>query len=366
MKVAIVCDWLTGTGGAERVVLELHKLYPEAPIYTSQYDSNPKIWHGEEWFKDADIRTTWLQKFPKSLKKFLPIFRALAFSRLDLSQYDLIISSSGAEAKGVNKAKNAIHINYCHSPTHYYWMRYDDYLANPGFGRLDFLARIALKILVGPLRKWDYKAAQKPDFIIANSNHTKSMIKKYYDREAQVIHPPVDINRFKLDVDEPRRGYVTAGRQTPYKKIGLVVQAFSELDSPLLVLGNGPDHSKLKRIATRNVTFIKRPSDEQVAHYFKTSVGFIFPGLDDFGIVAVEALAAGTPVIAYKAGGALDYVNSDNGIFFDTQDVPSLVSAIKKFESRSFSHTKVTQSAQQFSPEIFQQKIKQVVKKLVS
>ncbi len=367
MKVAIVCDWLTGTGGAERVVYELHKMYPDAPIYTSQYDSDPKIWHGSDWFSDADIRTTWLQKLPKGLKKFLPALRAWSFSRLDLDEYDLVISSSGAEAKGVKTGSNTVHVCYMHSPTHYYWSRYNDYLANPGFGRLDWLARLGLKILVGPLRRWDYKAAQRPDHIIANSNHTKKMIKTYYGRDATVIHPPVDIERFAGEPEEHRRGFITAGRQTPYKRIDLVVEAFSQMDLPLLVLGNGPDHNKLKKMAGRNVTFKKRPSDEELAHYFKTSLAFIFPNLDDFGIVAVEALAAGTPVIAYKAGGALDYVQpGKNGMVFDKQEADSLKKAVLDFQDQKFNHESISKYAQKFSAQNFKQNTMQFINNLTS
>lgn len=356
-KVAIVCDWLTGFGGAERVVLELHRLYPGAPIYTSQYDPS-KI----DWFAGADIRTTWLQKLPPSLKKFLPVLRAFTFSRLDLSEYDLVISSSGAEAKGVKTGPHTVHISYIHSPTHYYWIRYDEYLENPGFGRLDWLARIGLRLLVGPMRRWDYRAAQKPDYLIANSNHTKDMIQKFYGREATVIHPPVDIERFAGKSEEHRRGFVTAGRQTPYKRIDLVVEAFAKLDQPLLILGNGPDHKRLKKMAGRKVTFIKRPSDEDFAHYFRTSLAFILPNMDDFGIVAVEALAAGTPVIAYKAGGALDYVEpGKTGEFFDRQTADSLAAAIGKFSAGSFNHDQIQKKAADFSVDAFRSKIKQFV-----
>jgi hypothetical protein len=180
LKVAIVCDWLTGTGGAERVVLELHKMFPEAPIYTSQYNSNPKIWYGDTWFADADVRTLWLQRLPKSLRKFLPVLRARAFSRLDLSEYDLVVSSSGAEAKAVKTGPKTVHITYCHAPTHYYWSRYNEYKRHPGFGVLNPLAFLGIRLFAGPMRRWDYKAAQKPDHFIANSTYTKKQIKKYY------------------------------------------------------------------------------------------------------------------------------------------------------------------------------------------
>lgn len=178
MKVAIVCDWLNGIGGAERVVLELHRLYPEAPIYTSQYDPS-KI----DWFNDADVHTSWLQHLPKSLKKFLPALRAWTFSRLDLSGYDLVLSSSGAEAKGVKTGPNTVHINYCHAPTHYYWSRTEEYLKNPGFPLgFNWLARFGLKLLLDPLKRWDKMAAKRPDVMLANSSHIQAMILKYYKR----------------------------------------------------------------------------------------------------------------------------------------------------------------------------------------
>src|SRR3989344_327460 len=365
-RVAIVCDWLLGTGGAERVVLELHKMFPEAPIYTSQYNSNPKIWFGDKWFEDADIRTTWLQKLPKSLKKFLPLFRAWAFSRMDLSGYDLVISSSGAEAKYIRKQETGnrkqIHVCYCHAPTHYYWTSYEDYLKNPGFGKLDFLARIGLRVLVGPMRRWDYKAAQRPDYFIANSNYTKEQIKKYYGRDAEVIHPPVDIERFqqRTKSNEQRTGYVTAGRQTPYKRIDLAVKAATELNVPLIVIGRGPDHKKLKKIAGRSVTFLTNVSDEEIPEKFARAEAFIFPGIDDFGIVAVEAIAAGTPVIAYKAGGALDYVNQTTGILFDKQSPESLAKTMQAFSKLSFNHLHIAEQAKKFSSENFRQRMSEL------
>src|SRR3990167_11315618 len=216
LKVAIVCDWLTGIGGAERVVLELHKMFPDAPIYTSQYDSA-----SAPWFKDADVRTTWLQKLPKGLKKFLPVFRAWSFSRLDLSQYDLVISASGAEAKAVKTGPGTTHICYCFAPTHYYWSRYHEYMKHPGFGKLDWLARLSLRLLVGPLRRWDKKAARRPDYMIGISTHIQAEIKRYYGRNSLLVFPPVDIERFKLNTGIERSGFVIAGRQTPYKRFDL-------------------------------------------------------------------------------------------------------------------------------------------------
>jgi glycosyltransferase involved in cell wall biosynthesis len=355
MKVAIVCDWLTGIGGAERVVLELHRLYPEAPIYTSQYDPSQI-----DWFSEADVRTTWLQKLPSSLKKFLPLLRAWSFSRLDLSDYDLVISASGAEAKGVKTGPNTMHICYCHSPTHYYWIRYDEYLANPGFPRgFNWLARWGLKLLIEPLKKWDYKAAQRPNVMIANSTHIQTMITKYYDRESTVIHPPVDIERFEHRDEVLRHGFVTAGRQVPYKRIDLAVAACTELNVPLVVIGNGPEHKNLIKIAGRSIIFLTRVPDEELGSHFESALGFIFPtNVEDFGVTGVEAMAAGTPVIAYTEGGPRDYiVNGKTGMFFEEQSIESVVKALSEFSGKSFDYKAIAEHAKQFSNKDFQTKL---------
>ncbi len=357
-KVAIVCDWLIGYGGAERVVLELHRMYPDAPIYTSQYDPNRLT-----WFKDADVRTTWLQKLPKSLKKFLPLLRAWAFSRLDFSEYDLVISSSGAEAKGIRTGPKTTHICYCHSPTHYYWIRHDEYLKNPGFPRgLNWLARLGLKLLIEPLKRWDKHAAKQPDFMIANSTHTQAMIKRYYRRDSTVVFPPVDIDRFKPR-GKPglRHGFVVAGRQTPYKRFDLAVEACTELKVPLIVIGDGPDHKRLEKMAGRGITFLSNVKDNDIAAHFQSALGFIMPNMDDFGIVAVEALAAGTPVIAYKKGGSLDYITPRSGIFFEKQTVKNLTTALEAALTKSFNYEYIAEHATQFSALAFSNSIKTVI-----
>lgn len=351
LKVAIVHDWLIG-GGAERVVHELHKMYPEAPIYTSYCTP--------AWRKrlDGKVVTGFLQHWPfPRLRKFVPFLRIWWFSRLKLGGYDLVISSSGAEAKGIKVPSGTMHINYCHAPTHYYWSRYDEYLKHPGFGVLDPLARWGLKLLVGPLRRWDYKAAQRPDYLIANSTHIKGEIKKYYGREATVIHPPVLIDRFeKAKAPAKRQGLLAGGRLTPYKRNDLTVRACTKLNLPVTIYGDGPDRKRLEAMSGTNVTFTGFVSDEEVARLFVSSKAFIFPLLDDFGVVGIEALAAGTPVIAYKGGGALDYVREGKtGLFFTEQTVDSLVEALKKFEETSFDPAAIRRSAQAFSPERFAQ-----------
>lgn len=361
-KVAIVCDWLTGIGGAERVVLELHRLYPDAPIYTSQYDPS-KI----NWFDDADVRTGWLQRLPSRLKKFLPLLRAWYFSRLDLSEYDLVISSSGAEAKGVKTGPNTTHICYCHSPTHYYWIRHEEYLENPGFPfGFNWLARLGLKGLVGPLKRWDRHAAKQPDLIIANSTHTQAMIKRYYRRDSTVIFPPVETDRFKISgaIKAPlRHGFVVAGRQTPYKRFDLAIQACNELKVPLVVIGDGPDHRRLEKLAGRSTTFLTSTGDAELVAHFQSAIGFIMPNMDDFGIVAVEAMAAGTPVIAYNKGGALDYVvPSKTGLLFERQTVKNLVSALESATAKNFNSDAITEHAAQFSVAEFSKNMQNFIK----
>lgn len=359
-KVAIVHDWLVG-GGAERVVLALHEMYPEAPIYTS--------YCSEEWRKKLDnkVITGYLQRWPFSrLRKFLAVLRIWWFTHLDFSGYDLVITSSGnGEAFGVKTPKNTLHVNYCHSPTHYYWRDYDLYIKNPGFGIFNPVARLGLKLLVGPLRYWDYKAAQRADAVIANSTQIQADIKKYYGREATVIHPPVDIERFKKGTTSKRRGFITAGRQVPQKRHDVAIRACSELNLPLTVIGTGPEHRRLQANAGPTITFTGFVPDKELPRYFANAEAFLFTNLDDFGIVPVEAMAAGTPVIAYRGGGALDYVvEGKTGVFFDEQNPASIEKALKKFSTISFDHAAIKKAAQAFSVAAFKTHFQQFITKL--
>lgn len=358
LKVAIVHDWLIG-GGAEKVVYQLHLMFPNAPIYTSYATDE---WRGR---MDGTVRTGILQHWPFSrLRKFLPILRIWWFQRLDLSGYDLVISSSGAEAKGINVPAGTLHINYCHAPTHYYWSRYDAYMEHPGFGPLDALARIGLRTLVGPLRDWDYKAAQKPDYMIANSTHTAAEIAKYYQRQADVVFPPVDIGRFiPTKHTHERFGFIMAGRQTPYKRFDLAVAACSRINAPLKVIGKGPDHDRLTAMAGQSIRFLQANDTEMVRH-FQSAAAFIFPGVDDFGIVAVEAMAAGTPVIAYKGGGASDYiVEGVTGTYFHKQTAESLAEALRTFDATSFDSAKISRHAGKFAADKFVAKMQKLLVK---
>jgi glycosyltransferase involved in cell wall biosynthesis len=359
LKVGIVHDWLVG-GGAERVVYELHKMFPDAPIYTS--------YCSDAWRErlDGKVVTGWLQHLGK-IRKFIPFLRIWWFTHLKFDGYDLVISSSGAEAKGIKVPEGTVHVNYCHAPTHYYWSRYDEYLAHPGFGRLDPLARLGLKVLVGPLRKWDSKAAQRPDYIITNSSHIQAEVKKYYGRDSTVIHPPVDIERFEQaqKSGKPRHGFLAGGRLTPYKRNDLAIQACTKLNLPLTVYGDGPDRKRLEAMAGPNVTFTGFVSDEKVAELFAASEAFIFPLVDDFGIVSIESLAAGTPVVACHAGGALDYVvPGKTGEFFEEQTVEALTNTLKNFDAKQYDAKQIAKFAEQFSAQNFSHSMKTYLEKV--
>ena len=376
MKVALVCDWLTTPGGAEKVLLELHHLYPHAPIYTSQYRPK-KI----DWFHDADVRTGWLNLFPTSLRRFLGVFRQIYFSHLDLSDYDLVISVTGAEAKSVKTKKtlsphysthgsksqyqSAFHLCYCHVPTQYYWQFYDQYLQNPGFGILNPLARLGLKILVKPLRKADYRAAQQPDQFVTISNYAADQIQKYYHRQAKVVYPSVDYQKFIPKKPKKRSGFVISCRQVTWKRVDLAIQACLQTQQPLTVIGDGSEHQNLVRLAKGSslIKFIPWVQTAELAQHLQSSVAYIFPSLEPFGIAPVEALAAGCPVIAFAEGGSRDMIlPGKNGLLFAKQNVDSLTKALHEFSSIKFHSATVSQSAVKFSAENFTQEITKIIK----
>lgn len=352
-RVAIVHDWLYG-GGAERVIEELHKMFPDAPIYTSYCTP--------EWRKKLDdaVITGWLQHFGK-LRKFLALPRGWWFRSLDLSEFDLVISSSGnGEAKFIRTEPETKHVCYCHTPPHFYWAKYDEYLKNPGF-RPAWLVRLGLKLLVGPLKKRDYAAAQKVDYFIANSSHIQADIKKYYGRESEVVFPPVVLERFSRPRNKnlERTSVMISGRQTPYKHFDIAVEACTKLGLPMVVVGAGPEEERLKQLAGPTVKFLGRANDDLIEREFASAKVYIFTSLEDFGISPVEALASGTPVLAYKAGGALDYIEpGKNGEFFDEQTTKSLVKALKKFDPADYDQSYIKKSAAKFSSQNFQKNIR--------
>lgn len=360
MKIAIVHDWLYG-GGAEKVVEELHHLYPDAPIYTSYCT--------EEWRikLDGKVITGYLNRWPfTSLRKFLPLLRQWWFESLDLTDYDVVISSSGnGEARFAHVRESAIHISYTHTPTHFYWRKYDEYMRHPGF-RPEWLVRFGLKNMLGYLRTKDYEAAQKVDLMIANSNHIKSDIEKYYKRDSEVIHPPVNTARFlKKRNAKPNMSprFIMWGRLVPYKRFDLAIEACNELGLELDIIGDGPEMANLKLLAGPTVRLHGRVSDEELEVLATQADAYLFPGEEDFGISPVEALSAGLPVIAYKAGGALDYVvEGQTGVFFGLQTKESLIQGIKHFNPSKFdSHKVALYAITNFDTKIFKQKMDEFV-----
>ena len=365
MKVALVCDWLTNVGGAEKVLLAMHKLYPKAPIYTSKYNKK-----GIDWFKKADVRTGWLQIFPTSWRRILGPLRQVWFSHLDLSEYDVVISVTGTEAKAV-KAPNGVHISYCHVPTQYYWQMYDEYVKNPGFEAFNPLVRLFFRVLVKPLRKADYKAAQRVDMFVTISDYAKEQIEKYYGRESTVICPPVEVSDFANDgkkmpstLKELNKkigfnlgdAYVVTSRQVNWKRIDLAIVACQKLKQPLVIIGDGPEHNRLMKIAGKTdlISFLPLMKRDELADYLRLAKGYLFPSLEPFGIAPVEAIAAGCPVIAYGEGGSRDYIeNGKNGLLFDKQTVSSLMGAMLKFDKMKFDRTKIPKTVKKFSVERF-------------
>lgn len=359
-RVAIVCDWLTNMGGAEKVVLALHHAFPDAPIYTSVFDAK-----GCPEFAGLDVRTTYLQNLPAKVRakhQLFPTFRTNAFRSLDLSAYDIVISSASAEAKAVRVRPGAVHICYCHTPTRYYWSHYHEYLAEPGLGPLNPAVRVAMPALVHFMRRADLKAAAGVTAFIANSSTVAARIKKYYHRDSTVIHPPVDVARFADLPNDKRHGFIVVGRQVPYKRIDLAVQACTKLGLPLTVYGEGPEHHKLTQLAGDNVEFVVGANDQQIAQALASAQAFIMPQFEDFGIVQIEAMAAGTPVIAFGQGGALDAIMpGKTGLFFKEQTVASLSSALQEFKNLTFDHAKIKKHAAQFSQENFRHALRRFV-----
>lgn len=355
MKIALVHEFLRSMRGGERVILAFHEIWPEAPIYTFNY--NPE---NMPEFKNADVRPSFLNKwkFAQKHHEFFAIARIFTFGSKKIKNVDLILSSASAEAKYVKKEKRAIHICYCHTPTRYYWSDYERYRANPPFGVFNPLAKVVLTLLIGWLRKVDYKKAQKVDYFIANSNFVKARIKKYYNRDADVIYPPVETSRFSIS---PNIGeyYLLLGQLVWYKRPDIVIDAFNELGLPLRVMGEGSELEKLKARAKPNIEFLGRLSDEEVAKNLSGCRALIFPQVEDFGIVPLEAMASGRPVIAYAEGGALESVVSGvTGEFFHEQTPDSLMEAVKNFDLTKFDSQKIRNYALTFDTDRFKEKIK--------
>lgn len=360
-------DWLTTMGGAEPLLLEIHKLFPDAPIYTSVYDKAHM-----PAFHDCDVRTTYLEKkLPKKLRYkhvLWPTLRAKAFRKLDLSAYDIILSTSSAEAKSVRKTRpEQIHIAYIHTPTRYYWSHYEEFRREFSFGFFTPFIRPFIPYFVKKMRKLDLKSTRDIDVFVANSEVTRERIKQYYGKPATVVHPPVDIERFTPPPQSERSGYILWGRHVPYKRFDLAIEACNQLKRPLTIVGTGPDTERLKKLAGPTITFTGRISDEELVKRAHHAKGFLFPNEEDFGISAVEAIAAGVPVIAYKKGGALDIVqDGETGVFFEKQTVESLMDAMLRAETINFRPSTLHRKSKRFAKTLFATKLQKIVRDALS
>lgn len=363
-KIAIVCDFLTTMGGAENVVLAMHEAFPQAPVYTAIYnkDAVPQ-------FKKLDVRTSSLQKLPTLARKYHKLFPTLAVKamrKLDLSEFDIILTSSYLHGHQITKSrKDQVVINYCHTPPRYYWSHYEEYRRDPGYGKLNPIIRALMPIMVPQQRKRDLEAVKNVDVFIANSTETQRRIKKYYGKKSIVIHPPVDTKRFKPQKVRSDH-YVTIGRQLPYKRYDLAILAATALGLNLKVFGTGPMHDKLVDIAGPTIEFYTdRFGDASNATYERaitSAKGFIYAAEEDFGIVTVEALAAGTPVIGLGKAGTLDIVEDGvSGKLFYEQEVDSITGALKLADETTFNSQTLQRKAKRFDKTLFISKIRKIV-----
>lgn len=353
MKIAIIHDWLVTYAGAERVLEQILQLYPEADLF-STVDFIPK--NERDFILNKPVTTTFIQKLPKAKTKYrsyLPLM-PLAIEQLDLSSYDLVISSSHAVAKAVLTGPDQLHISYVHSPIRYAWDLQHQYLRESGLNK-GFKGWLA-KYLLHRIRKWDVGTANRVDIFVANSRFIQRRIWKVYRRESTVIFPPVAVHDFPL-YEQKEDFYLTASRMVPYKKIDMIVEAFSKMpDKKLVVIGTGPDFEKIQKFAEghSNIQLMGYQHFTVLKEHMQKAKGFVFAAEEDFGITPVEAQACGTPVIGFGKGGLLDTVIANKtGVLFKQQTAESLVRAIEQFESLEFDNIKIREHALQFSNENF-------------
>lgn len=362
MKVALVHDYLNQMGGAERVVLALHELFPDAPLYTSIYD--PK--RVDPAFQKIDIRTSFMQKLPfvtKHHQPYLPLY-PFAMENLDLRGYDLVLSSSSAFGKGVITRPETLHICYCHTPMRWCW-NYNEYVEREQIGKI---ARRILPLFITGLRVWDQTSAMRVDHFIANSPVVAERIQKYYRRDAIVIPPPVEANRFIFDPTiKPADYFLVVSRFLPYKRIDLAIHACNSLQLPLVVIGSGRYEKQLKKIAGSTIRFPGRLSDAEVLDYYAYCRALLLPGEEDFGITPLEAQASGRPVIAYGAGGALtSVIDGVTGAFFNEQTVESLTEVLAAFDESKYDPETIRNHALEFDKPRFHRRILQFIEAKLS
>ncbi len=355
MKIALVYDWLIHIGGGERTLAALTEVIP-APIYTLVADRERL--KGTP-FESMDIHTSFLQGFPlvkEHYRYYLPFFTR-AIESINLSEYDCILSLSHAVAKGVITHPHQLHMCYCFTPMRYAWDLSECYMQG-----LNPIKRVLAQPVLRKLRQWDIASLDRVDFFTGISQHVAQRIKRIYGRDAEVIYPPVDTDAIALETKKEDY-FLTVSRIVPYKKIDLIVETFTEwADKKLIVIGEGPELDNIKKKAGKNIEILGHQSDSIVSEYLRKARGFVFAGEEDFGIAPVEAQAAGTPVIAFGKGGAMETIDSEKtGIFFDEQTVPSMMQALKRFEKMQWDPEKIRENALRFSKDKFQKNIQMFV-----
>jgi glycosyltransferase involved in cell wall biosynthesis len=350
MKVAITYDWLNQFGGGERVLLEIHRMFPDAPVFTTVFEPDRLPAEMREW----DVRTSFLQKIPLARRRhqaLLPLM-PMAFEQFDLREFDLVLTTNSACAKGVITAPGTLNICYCFTPCRYLWDLYHEYTRH-----------LRSRALIAPvahwLRTWDRLSADRVDHFIAISEEVSSRISRHYRRSAEVVYPPVDVDRFAVSGAPSDDYYLVVSRLVAYKRVDLAVEAATRLKRRLLVVGDGPERRRLERLAGPTVEFLGKRADEELVDLYAGSRGFIFPGFDDFGIAPVEAQAAGRPVIAYARGGATEtVVEGITGVFFREQSVTSVVDAILRLERMTIEPTACRRNAERFASQIFRDRLR--------
>ena len=349
MRVAIVYDRVNKWGGAERVLLALHEIWPEAPLFTAVYDKKKTVWADV-----FDVKPSFLRNLPH---EFLPWATPIAFETFNFDAFDIVISVTSAEAKNIITKPNVVHICYCLTPTRYLWSARKEYEASGVEGSM-------LRILAPRLRKWDLVASSRPDYYIAISNTVKERVETYYHREVtSVIYPPVDTEKFKIN--KTGDYFLTVSRLVGYKRGDLLIDAFNKLGWPLVIVGEGRDKARLKDRAAKNIRFVGAVSEEELVKYYQSCRAFVYAGVEDFGIAAVEAQAAGKPVVAFKQGAMAEIVISGKtGELFERQSGQSITEALKKVRSRWYDSVLCRENAERFSRARFVREMKETVARL--
>lgn len=368
MKIAFVYDRVNKFGGAERVLLALHKIWPKAPLFTAVYDPQ-----GASWAKVFQVIPSFVNKFPwaKSHHEIYPWLMPFAFESLNFDEFEVVISITSAEAKGILTKPKTLHLCYCLTPTRYLWSGFKHYLTHPRYGLINPLAKIFLPSLMKKMQIWDKVASSRPDYYLAISKTVQSRIKKYYGKESEIIYPPVDTERFQPkagpswdDKSSIKKEYfLVVSRLVSYKRIDLIIEAFNQLGLPLKIIGDGTERKNLQKKAKANIEFLgQQLTDDKLISYYQNCLALVFAGEEDLGLVALEAQACQKPVLAYKIGGVGETViDGKTGILFYPQTTKALLRAISLFKPENFNRKDCQHNSQKYSEEIFKIKIKKFV-----